>query len=166
MASPNKKKTRHCKAQPILLLLSSNYSMEKKKWPLYVSCIGVVCLFIAIVFGKHFSFPLRTTLSIFGAVTAVSSLFLLGLNINFDEQKKIPGRNGHHPQSLFRKRGIGEGIGWSINFENPYGVPFLIFIAGIIPALLLSMLNDSCYPLLAFSVLVILPLIIRKFRKR
>lgn len=145
----------------------SNYSMEKKKWWKYFTCIGGVCLFISLSFRRYFPFGPWAGLIIFGATMTVGSLFMLGIYFNtyMDECKKTAEKNGRHIEPLFRERGMDEGIGWTFNIKNPYAAPLLILLFGIIPGIGLSVLNDSIYPLLVIALLVALPFIIRKFRK-
>ena len=70
-----------------------------------------------------------------------------------------------HKEPLFRRREQDEGTGWTLNFENPYAGPFMIFGIGIIPSLMLAVQFENIYIILGFLFLVILPFIIRKFKK-
>lgn len=131
---------------------------------LYVGGAGLIT---ASSFGKYFPFGLRAGLIILGVIMTFSALFALGLYFStyMEERQKIQGKNDRHVEPLFRKRDINTGIGWELNFENPYATPLLIFTVGIVPAVGLSILNESVYPLLIFAFLLALPFIIRKFTK-
>lgn len=106
--------------------------------------------------------------------------YYLYLSINVEKETKIPDRNKspwkwgmfyYDPDDkrIFPPRGNTDDLGWTVNFANPYGVAFVIFLLFIGPvvqsAIVYPMSRFLCFILPPYIILIILPFIVLKGKK-